>query len=549
MRFRLTAIVVLVFVLRATSVFAQVDSIVDSVAVDTIPEATVAPVPILHEPVPVIVNGRTVVALRAEIGKDTPEERAVATRERVLQILLDDRGGVVDVKEILGGRIVSVDGRLAVFLAPGDIDTTMGESIDTAAAAAQVVLQTLVAESRELASITSWIWTAAQAAIAFVLFVVLLRLLWWARKKLTALILSRIDKSVSETSYTFRQILHGSNTLPLLLSRLVVILTWVFTLLIVYVWLTFTLKLVPLTRAWGEEMSVYIFSMLRWFVDGVINAIPGLMVVLFIFLVARSINRFLATTLSRIENGSLHFSWIEPESVRPTRQILRVVVWLFAIAFAYPYIPGSSSDAFKGVSVVAGLMLSLGASSSVGQALSGLVLMYSRTIKVGEFVKIGDNAGTITRIGFFQTWLRTPFHEEISMPSSVIANSTVVNYTRLLKDGLSFSTTLTIGYDTPWRQVHQMLLEAARRTEQVAAQPAPLVSQGALQDFYVEYKLTVVVADRTKRNSAVTSLLGNIQDVFNENDVQIMSPHYVADPSQDKVVDPTRRDPGIKGAS
>ena len=183
-------------------------------------------------------------------------------------------------------------------------------------------------------------------------------------------------------------------------------------------------------------------------------------------------------------------SWLDADTAVPTRRLASAAIWLFALAMAYPYLPGAGSEAVKGVSVLAGLMLSLGASSVVGQALSGLSLMYSRSLRVGEFVKVGDVEGTVTSMGMFTTRIHTGLGEEVSMPNSVVFSQPILNFTRLVNDGrFMIHTTVTIRYATPWRQVHAMLMEGARRSQGVANDPLPYVVQTALSDFYVEYRL------------------------------------------------------------
>ena len=216
-------------------------------------------------------------------------------------------------------------------------------------------------------------------------------------------------------------------------------------------------------------------------------------------------------------------------------------IWLFALAMAYPYLPGANSEAFKGVSVLAGLMLSLGASSVVGQALSGLSLMYSRSLRVGEYVKVGETEGTVVALGMFTTKIHTGMGEEVSLPNTVVFSQPIRNFSRLVKDGrFMIHITVTIGYSTPWRQVHAMLMEGAARSPGVATDPAPYVVQTALSDFYVEYRLCAQ-SNRdapARRAEVISQLHSNVQDVFNENGVQIMSPHYMEDPPEPQVVKP-----------
>nr|MCU0775878.1 mechanosensitive ion channel family protein [Ideonella sp.] len=312
-------------------------------------------------------------------------------------------------------------------------------------------------------------------------------------------------------------------------------------LLLAEIWLTFVLRQFAYTRPWGERSTTWLLEVTNSFIGAIASAIPGLTVAVLIFLLARMATRATAAFLERVARGETHLGWLDADTAMPTRRLVNVVIWLFALAMAYPYLPGSHSDAFKGVSVLAGLMLSLGASGVVGQAMSGFSLMYSRSLRIGEYVKIGETEGTVVELGLFATRLHTGLGEEVSLPNTVISSQPVRNFSRLVRDGrFVLHTAVTIGYSTPWRQVHAMLLEAARRTPGVAQEPPPSVVQTALSDFYVEYRLCAqsTQAAAQRRLEAMSALHANVLDVFNENGVQIMSPHYRSDPSAPQVVPP-----------
>ncbi|TBR39433.1 mechanosensitive ion channel family protein [Dyella terrae] len=219
--------------------------------------------------------------------------------------------------------------------------------------------------------------------------------------------------------------------------------------------------------------------------------------------------------------------------------IVVAIVWLFALALAYPYLPGAQTDAFKGLSVLVGLMVSLGASSIVGQAAGSFTILYSRTMRVGEVIKSGDNEGVVLQIGLFATRIRTLTGVEISIPNTVILSNQLSNFSRNPEgQGMWLTTTVTIGYDAPWRQVHKMLIGAAMKTKGVEKTPAPFVLQTALSDFYVEYLLHARILDNGLRLDILSEMHAHIQDAFNEAGVQIMSPHYERDPAEPKVVAP-----------
>jgi small-conductance mechanosensitive channel len=235
-----------------------------------------------------------------------------------------------------------------------------------------------------------------------------------------------------------------------------------------------------------------------------------------------------------VERGQLQFEKLDAIAARATRQLVTFALWVFALVMAYPYLPGSQSDAFKGISVLLGVMVSLGSSSVVAQAFSGLILIYSRALRPGEYVKIGECEGTVIEIGLFATHIETGSGERIVLPNSQVVATSTRNFSRPASGGeFVVHTKVSIGYLAPWRQVHAMLIEAAGRTEGVASEPTPYVLQTALSDFYVEYRLVAFseLAHPGQRAAMLSALNGHVQDVFNENGVQIMSPHYFADPS------------------
>jgi small-conductance mechanosensitive channel len=213
------------------------------------------------------------------------------------------------------------------------------------------------------------------------------------------------------------------------------------------------------------------------------------------------------------------------------------LLWLFALIVSYRYLPGSDSDAFKGVSVFVGLMVSLGSTGIMNQVMSGLTITYSRSLRQGDFVKIDDVEGTVMELGVLSTKVKTQRNEEITIPNAVVVANPTTNYSRLAQsEGVFVPTSVTIGYDTPWRQVKALLLLAAERTSGIRREPKPVVRHTALQDFYVQYTLLVCLEQPYLRAAVLDALHANILDAFNEYGVQITSPNYEADPEGRKIV-------------
>ena len=302
-------------------------------------------------------------------------------------------------------------------------------------------------------------------------------------------------------------------------------------------WLRFVLGQFGFTRPWADAMTGWMLDLLRGWGHSIAGALPGLFAAILIFLLARLLTHTVSLTFRGVAEGRFQLFGIDQVLAEPTRKLVNVIIWLFALAMAYPYLPGSDTDAFKGLSVLVGLMVSLGASGIVGQAAGGFTILYSRTMSVGDYVRSGEVEGVVLQIGLFTTRLRTIAGVEVSIPNNVVLSGQLHNFSRHPDGpGMWMETGVTIGYDTPWRQVHRLLLAAASRTPGVAREPAPFVLQTVLSDFYVDYRLRVRVDDPLRRFAVLSELHAQIQDTFNAAGVQIMSPNYEADPDRPKLV-------------
>jgi small-conductance mechanosensitive channel len=264
-----------------------------------------------------------------------------------------------------------------------------------------------------------------------------------------------------------------------------------------------------------------------------VDSIPDLFVVLVIFLITNWLVRLSRAFFKGVSSGDIVISWFDSDAALPTSKIFTGIIWIFGIVMAYPYIPGSNTNAFKGIGMFLGLLISLGASGMVGQVIGGMVLMYSRAMKVGDFVRINDNIGKVMEIGFFSTKLKTMKNEEINIPNSVLMGSITKNFSRLSKsEGLIIHSSVTIGYDVPWRQIHALLMNAAEKTAGLKKTPAPFVLQKSLGDFYVDYEINAFIDKPETYVGVKTELHANIQDEFNKYGVQIMSPHFEMQPPE-----------------
>ena len=325
-------------------------------------------------------------------------------------------------------------------------------------------------------------------------------------------------------------ILQGGRAAIRLISAAVV-------LVLGYLWLVYSLEQFPYTLPLGEKLGAF---MVQLFVDlgrGALAAIPGLIAVVIIILIARWTVRLINAIFREIEKGRLALPWLEKETARTTQTLLVVAVWLFALVVAYPYIPGSDTQAFKGLSVLIGVMIALGSTGLINQIISGLFVVYAKSVKSGDYVRVGDVEGEVINVGSLATKLRTPTQEEITLPHSLLVGTATTNYSRLAeKEGMVITVSVTIGYDVPWRQVHALLLLGASRTPGIRQEPPPSVLQRELSDFYVQYHLLAHLEEGSSRATVLSELHAQIQDAFNEHGTQIMSPHFEAQPKKPVLV-------------
>jgi small-conductance mechanosensitive channel len=308
-------------------------------------------------------------------------------------------------------------------------------------------------------------------------------------------------------------------------------------MVILYTYINLGLSFFPWTKPFAGQLFDYILGPLQTVGSAVLTTIPSLIFLAIIIIIAFYVLKLMRHFFDEVEKGIIILKGFYPEWAKPTYRICRLLVIAFAAVMAFPHIPGSDSPAFKGISIFFGVLFSLGATSFVANILAGYSITYRRAFRIGDRVKIADFVGDVTDMRLSVTHLKTIKNEEITVPNSMIVNSHVINYSSLAREkGLILHTAVTIGYDTPWRQVHALLLMGAERTSGLLREPPPFILQTSLDDFYVTYELNVYTDKPLEMVEIYSELHQNIQDAFNEYEVQIMSPSYRFDPERPKVV-------------
>ena len=487
---------------------------------------------------PVTLNGQTVFFIKGEVPGYGAKERAKVVSKRVKEVAEDPSiptDSVTTSDSKVPVTLIMAKDRLLVAVFNEDAKAE-GKSRQQLAAAYIRELQSAIERYRTEHSAKRVLTSSVYFLVVTILFVALIYLLNRLYRTNDAKIKAWADSKKVSIHIQSLQLVRAERIKATLIGVSTVIRFVVFIMLL-YTYIHLSLSFFPQTKAFSDQLLSYLLVPLSAIGRGILAQIPNLVILAIIVVVTYYALKITRLFFKGIENGTISFTGFYPEWGQPTYRIVRVLIIAFAAVIAFPYIPGSESPAFKGVSIFLGVLFSLGSSSAIANVLAGYTLTYRRIFKAGDRVKIADFTGDVIDVRLQVVHLRTVKNEEIVVPSSVIVNSHVINYSSLARtQGLILHTTVTIGYDTPWRQVEALLLMAAERTLGILREPAPFVLQTSLGDFYAAYELNVYTDDPLTMAQTYTDLHRNIQDAFNEYGVQIMSPNYRFDPERPKIV-------------
>jgi len=332
-------------------------------------------------------------------------------------------------------------------------------------------------------------------------------------------------KALEYKDYTF---LSTEKELQIILLLLKGIL-WFSYGVIGYITLPIIFSIFPFTRTWATTLFDLFWSPVTNVFDSVIAFIPNLFAILVIYFSMRYLIKFVHYIFNEIETGKLNITGFHSDWALPTYSIIKFLLYAFMFVLIFPYLPGSDSNIFQGVSVFIGILFSLGSSTAISNMVAGLVITYMRPFKIGDRIKIGDVVGDVEEKTLLVTRIKTPKNEIVTIPNSSVLSGNTINYSsETLDEGLIIHTTITIGYDVPWVKMHETLIEAALRTNLIEKNPKPFVLQTSLEDFYVAYQINAYTKEASKQSGIYSNLHQNIQDVCNENGIEILSPHYRA---------------------
>ena len=488
----------------------------------------------------VVIDGETLFRVRG-VSAYPADRRAAEIRGRIVELARDpafDPAALKVEESEEGSRILAGERLLFRVL---DVDAQL-ENIERPLLASVAVtkIAEAIGDYRDARGFDNLLRNRLVALVATAVFLLLL----WATRRLFRWLVGwterDVRRGVDHLASKSHHLVHAGQVWSIIATLLRMLRMLVY-LLLTYFYLNTVLSLFPWTRPAARLLLNLVLDPLRALGSGFVAELPNLAFLLVLWFVVRYALKVIRAFFESVERGRIVLESFEREWAMPTFKLVRIVVIAFALVIAYPYIPGSDSLAFKGVSVFLGVLLSLGSSSFVSNTIAGLTMTYRGAFREGDRIRVGETVGIVEDTKLMVTRVRTPKNEMVIIPNSNILNMDVINYSQRARDeGLLLHTPVGIGYDTPWRQVEAMLVEAARRTEGLDQGREPFVLQTLLGDFAVTYELNAWCRDANRLPQLYSALHANIQDVFNEHGVQIMSPAYVADPQAAKVVPPER---------
>ena len=484
---------------------------------------------------PVVIEGETLFHVRGSSVLPA-SERAAAVEGRIYDLaeLPETTPLRFDVREIEFGTAVFANGRMITGVTATDAEFEQFE-IDVLAQLQLEAIQAALEGYREGRSNEARVDSALGAVALTVGFLIITLLFFRRRHRLTRAVGRLTERRFSQVEEATKSVVQGKAVARLVSFGSNVVL-WVIYLFVLYYYLSVVLLSFAETRPFAQILLDNVSGPMIGVILGFLGYIPSLIMLFIIVLITRYAIRGVRIVLDNVEAGIFDWKNFEPHWVNPTYNIARVLIIAIAIVFAYPYIPGSDSRAFQGLTILAGVIVSLGSNTVVSNMMAGLFVVYRRSTNIGDRIKVGDQVGDVVEIKLMETLVKSIKNEMISIPNAQLLNSEVTNYSRTIDGrGLMVHTTVGIGYEEPQDKVEAMLIEAAKRTKHLKSTPQPFVLWVALADYAINYQINAFTTRGSSLPKIYSDLHKNIVSVFHENGVQIMTPSYMSDPAEPKV--------------
>lgn len=502
----------------------------DSAAVAALTDTTTSVTDALAEGVDVGLLGRTLFQIYGGLGDVPPAVRAERLSGRLAELAQSREVAPEALRVVDGKTLTTIQvGEVIVMTVTDDDARALGLSRREAAVRYRGRIVEGVRQYREQATLRGVLWGAAWSALALVLLLVALRALRrafdWADGRTTGL-RQQYLRGVRLGSIE----VVGKDQVARFGRGLVALVRLALSVLLFYTFLTFVFGQFAWTQSWSENLLEAALTPLRQLGAVVLASIDNVIAILVIVVVVRYVIRISDYLFSRVSSGEAELAGFHAELADPTRKIVKFLLVVMGIMLIYPYTPIADNRGFQGLTVFFGLLISLGSSTAISNMVAGIVLTYTRAFRVGDRVRVGEAFGDVVEKNFLVTRIRTTKNEDISVPNANVLSNHIVNYSAMAREGsgVVLHTEVTIGYDVPWPRVHQLLIQAARDTPGIEAEPPPFVLQTGLGDFSVAYQLNAYTKEVTRMARLYSDIHQHIQDRFAEAEIEILSPTYGA---------------------
>jgi small-conductance mechanosensitive channel len=500
----------------------------DSLPPDTV--RAVAPDSLVPAGTPIVVRGDTLFRVFGRLGLLDADLRAAGITARLDSIARNYR------PERDSLHVVEIDGDVVVMAGDMAILAVLPADAVRAGVSQQELAAEYIGQLSGALSTTAFRWQLREFGIGFLktlLTLVALGALVWLLRGLHERLLRLVNffrHSKRIPSITLQQLeVISADKIADALLLTIKVMRGVILLLVGYLLVVLVLGYFPWTKGASGRILDYVVGPLGTVGTAILDYLPNVFFVVVIVLVTKYILKGLHFFFNAVGSGAVTLGTFDREWAEPTYKLVRFLVLAFALIAMFPYLPGSKSDAFKGVSLFMGVLLSLGSTGAVANLVAGTLLTYSRSFQIGDRVRIGDTLGDVVMRTLLVTKIRTSYNVEVTIPNSKVMSGDVLNYSTIARtQGVILRTTITIGYDVPWRRVHELLVSAALSTEGIEKEPAPFVLQTGLNDYYPAYELNTYVKNAARMRLTLSALNERVQDVFAEAKVEITSPAYTA---------------------
>lgn len=475
----------------------------------------------------VTLDGKPLLVIKTNVLSFSPEDRAKTISTRLARLVKDPLFNTETLKSVENestSDVVAGD-MIIMSVTEGDAKAAGKTRQLLAEEYVQKIRTDVTARNKEY-SMRSLLFGGLYSLLATVALTVFLFLINRFVPRIITTIESWRGTRIRSIRFQSIEVLHEDRIVAVLTSllkntRIVAILG------LMYLYIPLVLSFFPWTHGMAAKLFDYILTPLEKAGHAFVNYLPNIFFLFVIALITHYAIKLISFFFTEIEKRTITIPGFYHDWAQPSFKIARFLIMAFAAVVAFPYLPGSDSPAFKGVSVFLGVLFSLGSTSAISNIVAGTILTYMRAFKLGDRVKIADTVGDVVEKTLLVTRIRTIKNVDVTVPNAMVLGSHIINYSSSAQEyGLILNTTITIGYDAPWRQVHELLIAAARDTDNILELPEPFVLQTSLDDFYVSYQINAYT-DRPSVMARTYSMLHqNIQEKFNEGGVEIMSPHY-----------------------